>query len=262
MCLLAIAWKTHPRYPLIFAGNRDEFHARPAEAAHWWQDAPNVLGGRDLEAGGTWLGVSREARFAVVTNFREPDRRAENLRSRGELPVRFLAEPLTSEDYIQFLHDNAHRYAGFNLLFGDRHTMFYCSNRDGGAIALPEGVHALSNHLLNTPWPKVRRLQSRFSEEVRREQPRIDALLEMLADPAPAEAYELPETGLSREWEQRLSATKIIDPVYGTRASTIVLVDVNGEVVFHERRFQPDGETEQDTWKRFDVSNASGNMPE
>src|SRR5690606_1853058 len=107
MCLLAIAWKVHPRYPLIFAGNRDEFHERPARAAHWWADAPQVFGGRDLEAGGAWLGVRRDGRFAVVTNFREPDRRPEDLRSRGELPLRFLAEPISASEYRDLLQRNA-----------------------------------------------------------------------------------------------------------------------------------------------------------
>lgn len=270
MCLLALAWKAHPQYPLIFAGNRDEFHARPALAAHWWQDAPDVFGGRDLEANGTWLGIRRDGRFAVVTNFREPDRRPAGLRSRGELPTRFLSGDIHPEEYLRYLHDNHDAYMGFNLLFGDpvrrqndnQGTMFYFSNRDGAGVELPAGVHALSNHLLNTPWPKVQRLRESFEQELQRAQPRADALLEMLADPQPAPHHLLPDTGIAPEWEQRLSSAKVVSPAYGTRASTVILVDQHGSIFFRERRFAPSGDTNGETLRRFGPAAASGNMSE
>lgn len=268
MCLLALAWKAHPQYPLIFAGNRDEFHARPALAAHWWQDAPDVFGGRDLEANGSWLGVRRDGRFAVVTNFREPDCRPRNLRSRGELTTQFLSNSNTTSEYLRFLHDNRGAYAGFNLLFGDplrqlddnQGKMLYFSNRDDIGTELPCGIHALSNHLLNTPWPKVQRLRTAFEDELQRAQPRADALLEMLADPHPAPLELLPDTGIDVVREHVLSAAKVVTVDYGTRASTVVMIDGNGEVLFRERRFAPSGDTNGETVRRFGPSSASGNM--
>lgn len=268
MCLLALAWKAHPQYPLIFAGNRDEFHARPALAAHWWHDAPDVFGGRDLEANGSWLGVRRDGRFAVVTNFREPDRRPENLRSRGELPTQFLCGDTAPADYLRYLHDNRDEYAGFNLLFGDplqqqddnQGMMFYFSNRDDVGTELPPGIHALSNHLLNTPWPKVQRLRAAFEQEMQRAEPRADALLEMLADPQPAPHELLPDTGVDARWEHALSAAKVVTPSYGTRASTVVMVDCHGDIFFRERRFAPSGDTNGETLRRFGPAPASGNM--
>ncbi len=252
MCLLAIAWLAHPRYRLIFAGNRDEFHARPAAKADWWQDAPEVFGGRDLEAGGTWLGMRRDGRFAVVTNFREPDIRPAGKRSRGELTAHFLSGDMSPNDYLERLRKTAGDYAGFNLLFGDAgNQLFYFSNREGEEVPLSPGVHVLSNHLLNTPWPKVRRLRERFVEEAGQAEPRIDRLLEFLGDDAPAADADLPATGLSMDWERRLSAAKVVGPEYGTRASTVIRVDQDGHTDFHERRFTESGGVEQDTRAHF-----------
>ncbi len=252
MCLLAFSWNDHPRYALIFAGNRDEFHARPTAAAGWWPDSPNVFGGRDLEAGGTWLGLRRDARFAVVTNFREPDRRPAGKRTRGELATRFLAGTMTSLEYLERLHAHADDYAGFNLVFGDiNDQLYYFSNRADDALPLPGGVHALSNHLLNTPWPKVRKLEERFEKEAARDEPRVDALLDFLDDREPADDDDLPSTGLARDWERRLSAAKVTGAEYGTRSSTVILVDRNGECVFHERRFDVSGENGGDAHVNF-----------
>lgn len=253
MCLLALAWQCHPRYPLIFAGNRDEFHARPAAAASWWPEAPDVFGGRDLEAGGTWLGLRRDGRFAVVTNFREPDRRPAGKRTRGALTTRFLAGSMTAITYLEQLQASADDYAGFNLIFGDvGEQLFYFSNRADDALPLPPGVHALSNHLLNTPWPKVRRLQERFDAEIRADAPRVDTLLAFLDDREPATDDELPATGLTRDWERRLSAAKVVGAEYGTRASTVILVDRRGRCVFHERRFTVSGTIDGDTRANFE----------
>lgn len=248
MCLLALGWNAHPRYRLVFAGNRDEFHARPAATADWWTDKPDVFGGRDLEAGGTWLGLRRDGRFAVVTNFREPDRRPAGMRSRGELATRFLAGSMASSAYLDDLKVQADEYAGFNLVFGDvGDQLYYFSNRADDALPLPPGVHALSNHLLNTPWPKVRRLRERFETELEQADPGVDALLRFLADDATAGDDELPATGLSSEWERRLSAAHIVGAEYGTRASTVILVDETGRSTFHERTFTVSGDVARDT---------------
>lgn len=258
MCLLAFSWNIHPRYRFIFAGNRDEFHARPAAAANWWPDAKDVFGGRDLEAGGSWLGLRRDGRFAVVTNFREPDRRPPGKHSRGELTTNFLAAGMPPETYVADLAGRADDYAGFNLLFGDLAGpggLHYFSNRNDHAAgrdsAVTPGVHALSNHLLDTPWPKVQRLRERFAAEAMRPEPRIDLLLEFLDDPTPAPGDALPATGVSPEWERRLSAAKIVSPEYGTRASTVVLVGHDGSCTFHERRFDANGKASGDTRQRF-----------
>lgn len=259
MCLLAFSWKSHPRYRFIFAGNRDEFHARPAAPAGWWDDAPSVLGGRDLEAGGGWLGVNRDGRFAVVTNFREPDLRPVGKRSRGELVNAFLAGTRGAADYLHDIEEQAGRFAGFNLLFGNvlrDEALFYFSNRDGLAAderTVSPGIHALSNHLLDTPWPKVQRLRQRFTNELDREQPRMQALLEFLDDTEPVRDEELPSTGISPEWERRLSAARIIGGEYGTRASTVIAVDYNGVCEFIERRFSPDGSIAGETRERFEA---------
>lgn len=256
MCLLALAWQSHPRYRLIFAGNRDEFHARPAAPADWWRDAPDVFGGRDLEAGGTWLGMRRDGRFAVVTNFREPDPRPAGARSRGELTAKFLRGNDSPQDYLAELRRTGNDYAGYNLLFGDVNAsgnrFHYFSNREGEETPLVPGVHLLSNHLLNTDWPKVRRLREHFAREILEDEPRVESLLGFLNDPQPADDNDLPATGLTRDWERRLSAAKVVGPEYGTRASTVILVDKDGRTVFHERRFTASGAIEQDTCVHFE----------
>lgn len=256
MCLLAFAWQSHPRFRFVFAGNRDEFHSRPAAAADWWPQLPDVFGGRDLEAGGSWLGLRRDGRFAVVTNFREPDKRPAGVRSRGELVVRWLAADQAASDYLDRLREQRDDYAGYNLVFGDLfaagNDLHYFCNREGEASPLKPGIHALSNHLLDTPWPKVRRLRERFLAEIERPEPSADVLLEMLADTRPAADHELPATGLSPEWERRLSPARIVSPEYGTRASTVILVGNDGHMHFHERRFTASGTVESDTERHFD----------
>ena len=256
MCLLAFAWNCHPRYRLIFAGNRDEFHARPAAAADWWQDATHVFGGRDLEAGGSWLGLARDGRFAVVTNFREPDRRPADKRTRGELVGQFLSGNDTPANYADQLLASADRYAGYNLIFGDHRSLHYVSNRNTSreSTLLEPGIHALSNHLLDTPWPKVQKLAARFREEVARDDPRAEKLLEFLEDREPAEDHTLPDTGLSPEWERALSAAHIVGDVYGTRASTVVMIEHSGQCVFRERRFAANGEVTGETGEHFGTS--------
>lgn len=258
MCLLAFAWQTHPHYRFVFAGNRDEFHARPARAANWWQDAPDVFGGRDLEAGGSWMGLRKDGRFAVVTNFREPDLRPAGMRTRGELVTRFLAENSSSTEYLEHLRATRADYAGYNLVFGDllstTNELHYFSNREGEASPLDAGVHALSNHLLNTPWPKVARLREQFAGELGKPEPAIESLLGFLGDTRPAQGHELPDTGLSPEWERLLSSPRIVSPEYGTRASTVILVERDGRMHFHERRFTAEGAVEADTEQHFEAA--------
>jgi len=241
MCLLALAWKAHPDHSLILAGNRDERHARASAAAGFWEDVPEVLAGRDLEAGGTWLGVTRAGRYAVVTNYREGLNPLKAPRSRGALPAEFLKTHVTPEAYLRQLQSHAGEYGGFSLIVGDRDSLWYFANRGGAAPApVAPGVHALSNHLLDTPWPKVQAAKSGLRLLLDTGAVTGDALFRMLADRTPAD-HGLPETGIGADLERRVSAAFVQDPVYGTRCSTVVLLEARGGLRFAERSFDAAG---------------------
>jgi uncharacterized protein with NRDE domain len=242
MCLLLIGWKTHPRYRLVLAGNRDEFHDRPAAPLSWWQDDPRILGGRDLKAGGTWLGVARSGRFGVVTNYRDLQAPIEGAPSRGNLVPRFLTGATSPKEFLDDLRGAAPRYSGFNLLVGGTRALYYFSNRGLKApTALASGVYGLSNHLLDTPWPKVVRSRSRFEKVLAESDVAPEALFQILADREPAPDEQLPSTGLPLDWERMVSAPFIVNERYGTRCSNVLLVERNGRTVLHERRFDPSG---------------------
>lgn len=250
MCLLVIAWASHARYPLIVAANRDEFHERPAAPLGLWREPPHILAGRDLRAGGTWLGVDRSRRFGVVTNFRDLQRPAEGAPSRGELIPRYLSRADGAGEFLAALEPDADRYSGFSLLLTDDRELWYASNRATPfARRLAPGIYGLSNHLLDTPWPKLARVRKAFAAWLSASpQPSIEALLAILEDRTPAGANEsLPRTGLPREWEQVLSAPFVLHPEYGTRCSTVVLRDVDGALLLRERRFDPAGELSGET---------------
>lgn len=236
MCLLALAWRTHPDYSLILAGNRDERHARASAAAGFWSDAPDILAGRDLEAGGTWLGVTTACRYAVVTNYREGLNPAKAPRSRGALTAEFLKRDVVPEEYLRELQPHAGEYGGFSLVVGDRDSLWYFSNRGGAPAPITPGVHALSNHLLDTPWPKVQAAKARVKLLLDTGAMSVDALLKMLSDRTPAETG-LPDTGIGPELERRISSAFVADPVYGTRCSTVLMLHRDGSLRFSERRF-------------------------
>ncbi|NLO80202.1 MAG: NRDE family protein [Xanthomonadaceae bacterium] len=241
MCLLLLAYQVNPDYPLVIAANRDEFHRRPAAPADWWPEG-DILAGRDLEAGGSWFGVNRRGRFAAVTNYREPEPRAIGSRSRGELVVETLRSDSPGLAWLQHLQAEAQQFSGFNLLFGDRQGVFSFSNRSLQPAQLEPGIYGLSNHLLETPWPKVVRGKAALEAYLHSPQlGSVEPLLVLLADRMPASDDELPQTGVSREWERLLSAMFIVSPEYGTRASTVVLVDRDGQVEFAERSFDSAG---------------------
>jgi uncharacterized protein with NRDE domain len=242
MCLLVFAWKSHPRYRLIMAANRDEFHDRPAAPLGEWQDAHGVLAGRDLRSGGTWMGAARPARYAVVTNFRELEQPAVGAPSRGALVHRFLVGNATPSDYCNGLHQSAADYAGFNLLAGDLDTLHYYSNRNGQSSRLLEaGVFGLSNHWLDSPWPKLLRSRARLAELVAADRVAPDALFELLADREPADPDEAPDTGLPPDWERALSSPFVRHDRYGTRCSTVLLIGHDGHTTMIERRFDANG---------------------
>lgn len=242
MCLIAIAWKSKDRWPLILAGNRDEFHARPTDPAGFWRDAADVIGGRDLTAGGSWLGVSAGGRFAAVTNYRERLDPPPDARSRGHLVGDFLRGRETAEDFMAEVAADADRYAGFNLFVGDRDTLMYYSNRDGQPRSLDAGRYALSNATLDTPWPKVERMRAAFAAELdARPDPDPKALLALLDDREPASEADLPTTGLAPERERLVSAPFVVSASYGTRASSVLMMRDDGKAIFIERSFDPAG---------------------
>lgn len=259
MCLLVLAWKSHPRYRLVLAGNRDEFHDRAAAPLNWWQHDPRILGGRDLKAGGAWLGVARSGRFGVVTNYRDLQAPVEGAPSRGNLIPRFLTGATSPKEFLDDLRGAALRYSGFNLLVGGTRALYYFSNRGPKApTALAPGVYGLSNHLLNTPWPKLARTQERFAKLLAEPDLAADDLFAMLADREQAPIDNLPSTGLPADWERVVSSPFIVNERYGTRCSSLLLVERNGRTVLHERRFDFAGVQTGTT--RFEF--ASAEVPE
>jgi uncharacterized protein with NRDE domain len=244
MCLILLAWNRHPEYRLIMAANRDEFHARPTASAAWWPDPPGILAGRDLVGGGTWCGVDRRGRWAAVTNFRDfrdPAMGRENALSRGLLVRDFLASGAEATSGLTAATSQAQDYRPFNLLAGDGEAVAYFGSREERVRMLSPGVYGLSNALLDTPWPKVVGGKAALAQIVREGQVTSTELFALLADRAPAPDSELPDTGVGLERERLLSSRFICSAEYGTRCSTLLLVRVDGEVVFHERRFAADG---------------------
>jgi len=247
VCLLVLAWRCHPRYRLVLAANRDEYHARPAAALAPWDDAPNIIGGRDLQAGGAWLAVDGTGRVGVVTNFREFGRRRRSAPSRGGLIPAYLSGSRAPADYFQSLETDAPGYAGFNLLLADARSLWYASNRaDVFARELGPGVHGLSNEFLDTPWPKLVRVRAGFralldSPAAADARALSAGLFDLLADREPAPPDEVPPGDLSPEWARTLSAPFVLDPSYGTRCSTVLTITDGGTLVITERRFDADG---------------------
>lgn len=237
MCLITFAWRPQHARPLIVVANRDEFYARPTAPLAEWQDAPGVYAGRDLEAGGTWLGVGPDGRFAAVTNIRRAANRPAP-RSRGELCAAYLTGDLTLEAYARRVCNHAGEYAGFNLLLGDRHQLYYLNSDNRMPEALAEGIYGLSNAALDTPWPKLVRARQSFAASL--EAP-ADQLMTLLADPTPAKDADLPETGVGLATERLLSSMFIASPNYGTRATMVLVIEAGKQRTLIERSFGPGG---------------------
>lgn len=235
MCLIVFAWKLVPGCPLLLAANRDEFFARPTQAAGWWEDHPDVYAGRDLKAGGTWLGVNRRGRFAALTNIRNGRAARLDKRSRGELVADYLRDDADPLDYLGRVRAIAAEYNGFNLVFGDAQAMYWVSNDGEPAYRqLEPGIYGLSNGSIDTPWPKVLRAKAQFASLICQGAP-DDAYFEMLADTTRASDHRLPDTGVSLEWERLLSPICIESEDYGTRASTLLRVHEGGVAQLRER---------------------------
>jgi uncharacterized protein with NRDE domain len=252
MCLAVVALGVHARYPVVVAANRDEFHARATARAGWWQEG--WLAGRDLEAGGTWLGVTRGGRIALLTNVRDPARHNPTAPSRGALVTRVLADPATPAEALTAAIAGASEHNGFNLVVADGAHAHWGWNRGGAPRALESGVHGLSNASLDTPWPKVERTKAAIAQWCERGDGDTSALFAVLADRAVAPDEALPSTGVTLEWERLLSAPFIVSERYGTRSSTIVTLDREGRVQFAERSFDAAGEPTGDVVETFELA--------
>jgi uncharacterized protein with NRDE domain len=242
MCLIAFAWEAHPRWRLLLLGNRDEAHARPSAALSRWHDAPETLAGRDLKAGGTWMGVTSDGRAGVVTNVRDPAANLEGV-SRGLLVSDYLRARQPAMRYAAALQGNPTHYRPYNLLLFDAGTAVYLGNHPRRRLEqVRPGVHGVSNADFNAPWPKTRTLKARLADWLRESDGNdFEPLFAALADDAEWPDAVLPDTGVGIELERRLSAAFIRGHRYGTRASTLIAVDRAGGGAIIERRFGPDG---------------------
>lgn len=239
MCLLLFSYRSHPRYKLVLAGNRDEFYQRPTAPASFWEDAPHVLAGRDLEKGGTWMGITRSGRFAALTNYRSPEHNRPDAASRGFLVSDYLMGKEHPAAYLALVQKDKEQYNGFNLLVGDTNGLYYYSPLLDEVTEVTPGIHGVSNAVLDTPWPKVRKGVQGISAIMQQESIRERELFTILADAEQAGEDELPDTGVGVAWERLLSPLFIASEEYGTRAMTTLLIDNDNNIMFTERSLHP-----------------------
>ena len=233
MCLVLVAWRGSENYPCVIAANRDELYTRPTAPAQWWDGEPQILAGRDLEAGGTWLGITRTGRFAALTNYRAPEQRRPDAPSRGALVTAFLKSGAGIAETLDHLCGVAAAYNGFNLIFSDGERLAVFESTVGRGRELKPGIYGLSNHLLDTPWPKVQNAKSRLSEALT-DLKDTGAALALLRDDEQAPDERLPRTGLSLPWERMVSSAFVRAGDYGTRCSTLVRIDQSRRACFDE----------------------------
>ena len=242
MCLIVVAIDAHPKFKLVIAANRDEFYDRPTAPAAFWPEAPQLLAGRDLRESGTWIGITTERRIAAVTNYRDPESLKAGSPSRGKLVSNFLLGREHPIQYLEQLSRDPNKYSGFNLLVGQREEIYWYSNHGKEIRKLSPGIHGLSNHLLDTPWPKVKKGCEALGRILAAENPSTEELFQSLMDHTAAADESLPDTGIGLETERMLSPVFIASPGYGTRSSTIIILDRNGGITFTERSFSTQGD--------------------
>ena len=235
MCLLLFAYKTHPKYKLILVANRDEFYNRSTQEAHFWKENTDVLAGKDLVAGGTWLGINKKGYFSALTNFRDGTNNNQNALSRGNLTKNYLLNGGDPLSYLFRTQFQATKYNGFNLLVADKDNLMYYSNQEKIIKTLHSGVYGLSNHLLDTEWGKLTRGKEKLSGYIKNKDLDTTSLLNFMNDTTPASV--LPNTGVPIEWEKMLSPMFIKSPKYGTRCSTAILWDYEDNIIFEERNY-------------------------
>lgn len=235
MCLLLISYLNHPDYKLIIAANRDEFFKRPATPAHFWEKYPNLLAGKDIEAGGTWLGITTEGKFSAITNYRDIKNLKQNAPTRGKLVTDYLLNYNSTSIFENELKENADLYNGYNLIFGNLNGLNYFSNQTGILYELKSGIYGLSNHLLDTPWYKVEKSKTLFSKILTKKILSTDDFFEILSDKTISPDDLLPDTGLEKHVERTISAIFVSTPEYGTRSSTVILVNNQNQVSFAEK---------------------------
>lgn len=246
MCLINFHVQDHPIYRLIVAANRDEFYERPTAPAHYWEDKPHVLAGRDLSQKGTWLGITKKGRFAALTNYRDPSEQRKDVRSRGEIVTNFLESDMTAAEFLNLLQEKRSEYAGFNVIAGNSEELYYYSNIENEVKKVASGTHGLCNHLLDTPWPKVLKGKADLRNIV--EQNRVihpNELFDLLQDAEPFPDEHLPNTGVGEQLERVLSPLFIKSKGYGTRSSTVLLIDYENNITFAERTYR-EGEFVED----------------
>lgn len=236
MCLILFAYKQHPKYKLILAANRDEFRARPTAKAAYWSDSPLVLAGRDLERGGTWLGISNTGQLSAITNFREAHANLlDDAPSRGDLTADFIKGKEHPASYLEALHADERVFNGYNLLLGNPDELYHYSNKEGKINRLEAGIYGLSNHLLDTPWPKVTLGKQLLKQHIEQPELQVDDLLAVLENIVQPRDEDLPKTGIGTNWERMLGPMFIDTEAYGTYCSTIILWDNNNQVDFYEK---------------------------
>jgi uncharacterized protein with NRDE domain len=258
MCLILFAFKHCPDYPLVIASNRDESYARPTASARFWQDYPSIFAGRDLKAEGTWMGISKNGRFAAVTNFREGQKATSHFLSRGELTTNFLNSTESTIECLEKIKNNQHKYAGFNLLAGEfsqrQSQLYYFSNRQNKIEEIQPGIHGVSNGLLNQPWPKVVSGKQALEDSIKNTQ-QAQSILPILLDSRVADDHLLPNTGVDRDLERVLSSRFITTQFYGTRASTVLTLNNKNEVCFYEQEFLEGGKRGRLNDQKFTLNN-------
>ncbi|MCG2588254.1 NRDE family protein [Rhodohalobacter sulfatireducens] len=254
MCLIVFSYKEYQNYPFVLATNRDEFYDRPTQAAHVWQTSPKILAGKDLKASGTWLGISENGRFAALTNHRKMDDIKEDTTSRGIIVKDFLLHKGNPREYLAELQRAGHKFNGFNLIAGTFDNLFYMSNKKEGIFKVQPGNHALSNAFLNTPWPKTEESSTAFKNVLDEGEPFEDKLFEILLNDQRYPGDKLPDTGLPKDMEKAVSSVFIETDKYGTRSSTVIIVDHTMRVRFTERTYIPGSkETDQVVRKSFQL---------
>lgn len=254
MCILFIAIKQHPDYPLIIAANRDEFHQRPTAKSRFWDDYPDVLAGRDLQANGTWMGINKNGRISALTNVRDPQKIMPDATSRGELVSHFLIKNVHASEYLLRLRKTKNQYNGYNLLFGEWHNLWVYNNHTDHAQQLMPGVYGLSNADLNSPWPKINQGVAQLKSHCQQTGPiKTDKLFDILLNQTQSSDDLLPQTGVPIEWERKLSSIFIQSPEYGTRSATLLLIDKHNTAHWMEHTFDLSGINRHQQEHLFDL---------